>query len=171
MNEQLYKYRELFIMSKEAYVQEVERIRRLEDKSAKFGSFCGLLLTILGFAGGRLIIPFVPPNNIFGWICLSSYFFFMIFMAYAFFNLIRVLRISNIHTNPMNQETIAFFDKNSHIDILYALARNYIKAIELNNKEYSKKLKNLKKSYSAMNISMTLILIFILSFFVSKFLC
>jgi uncharacterized membrane protein len=171
MDELIDKYRELFLLSKEASVQEVDRIRRSEDKSAKLASLCGLLLAFFGLTGKFVIESFFPPHNIFNWICFILYPSFMIIMAYGLFYLIRALRITNIHINPMSREMIAFFDKNSHIDILYALARNNVKAIEHNSKEYRKKLKNINHGYWAIFLSAVLILIFVLSFVVGTWFC
>ncbi len=171
MDLQLDKYKELFVLSKEAYAQEIGRIRRLEDKSAIFASFCGVLLALIGLTGERVFNPFPHPYVIFSWICLISYLLFLSFLSYAFFNLIRTLRISKIYTNPMNQETLDFFNSNIQIDIIYALTRNYITAIELNKREYAKKLENLKKSYVALIISMALIVLYILSFSIYKVFC
>ena len=163
MGELLDKYRELYLLSKEASANEIDRIRRIEDKSAKMITLCGILIAFAGFVGKFVLGSFFPPNVIYDWLCLISFFSFVVAILYAFVNLLGVLNIINISIKPMNQQMITFFDQNSHINILYALAKSNAEAIAFNTKQYYKKLWKLKCSYWAIHCSLAFIIIFIAS--------
>ena len=163
MVELLDKYRELYLLSKEASDKEIERIRRIEDKSAKLISLCALLIAFVGFAGKFVLDSFIPPHILYDWLCFISYSSFAAIIIYAFFNLLGTLKVINIYINPSNQEMITFFDHNSYIDVLYALAKNNNEAIAFNSMEYKKKLKKLKCSYWAIYCSMVFMVVFIIS--------
>jgi hypothetical protein len=161
--ESLDKYRDLFHLSQEAAANEIERARRLEEKAAKLITLCGVLIAFAGLIGKFVFSSLIPPRLVFDWLCIISFLVYVISIIYAFVNLLGVLNIINISVNPMNQEMITFFDKNSHINVLYALARNNVTAIALNTRQHNKKLWKLKCSYWSIHCSMAFMLIFIIA--------
>ncbi len=157
----LEKYRELYLLSEKASINEIDRIRRVEEKAAKLISLSGILITLAALAGKFVFYSLVPPEGLNEYCCLAAYIFFAISLVYAFINLILSFRAADIHINPMDQEMISFFDNNSHLNILYALARNNANATALNRAEYSKKFKRLKCSYWAIFFSIISMPVFI----------
>lgn len=157
----LEKYRELYLLSEKASNNEIDRIRRVEEKAAKLISLSGVLITLAALAGKFVFDSLVPPEGLAEYLCLTAYIFFAGSLVYSFINLILSFKAADIHINQMDEEMISFFDTNSHLNVLYALARNNAQATALNRAEYSKKFKRLKCSYWAIFFSIISMPVFI----------
>lgn len=158
----LEKYRELYLLSEKSTLNEIDRIRRVEEKASKLISLSGILITLAALAGKFVFDSLVPPKGLSEYCCLAAYSFFAGCLVYAFINLILSFKAADIHITQVDQEMISFFDDNSHLNILYALARNNAEATALNRAEYSKKFKRLKCSYWAIFFSIISMPAFIL---------
>jgi hypothetical protein len=163
MDQVLAKYKELYSLSKDAVAKELERMRRAEDKAAKYATLSALLVTLSALAGKDVLPLFIPPARIVDWVCITSFLLFIVILLYAFINILRTLRIVTIDIPGMNAETVDFFDKEEYIDIIYALARRNCEIIEKNSMVYHTKLQGLLRTYKALLLS----LVFISSFVVS----
>ena len=168
MDEPQLKYQELYQLSKEAVSNEIERIRRIEDKSSKMVTLCGVLIAFAALISKFGLSSFYPPYGLFDWVCLFSLVLFIALVIFTFLNLNEVLATFVLPINYVDQQMIEFFDKHTHIDVLYALARNNAKAIYYIGKQREKKLARLKRSHMGIKLSVSLIIVIIASQILSE---
>jgi hypothetical protein len=167
------KYEELYKLSKDGLDEELARFKRLDDKASIYFSVLSILLVISVFAGKFTLDLILPPTILLEWICFSLAMAFIGSLLMALLFVFSVLRTSYILTKiPVSHELITFFDEHTYLDVIDALTRGNVGAVEENRKVSDQKIQKLIWGYRLSLLSIFLIAIFTLAivanFWISK---
>lgn len=127
----LEKYRELYILAKEAFDKELERLHQLDEKAARYFTIFALLLGAFGFFSKSILECAVPPEGGIEGLLLAACVILAYCLLRGWHKVVRVLRIRKFAKIPV---CIDFFDDNDLIDIYYGLSKG-IKTNLLRNRE------------------------------------
>jgi hypothetical protein len=155
------KYQELYSLSKEVLLEEINRYRSLDGKATKYLTALTILLGIIGLFIAKLLPYIFPPHDIYDWLFLILLVLILSFVVISWFLLLKVLRTASLAVTPLS---IEFFDKNKLIDIYYALSKTNHCALKRNRKVNNDKSRFLNYGYHTIRLSMVFLVIFFVSF-------
>ena len=140
------KYNELFRLSKYVLDEEVQRFIRIDQKASRYLSVLTVMFGISGFIGKWSIENFILKSDI-DYLGMIAFLLFAIFLVLSWYFSFKVLKVHELTRMPMNDEMIAFFDKNNLIDVYYALTKRFKDAYQENKHKTNKKASYLTWSY------------------------
>jgi hypothetical protein len=114
------KYRELYVLAKEAFGEELSRSFRIDEKASKYLSVVTLLLGIFGSFGGRILSSNIPPKNLLDHFALLLGMCAFGSLIYTWLILFQILRVHDFKKIPIPVE---FFESNSLPDIYRGMAQ------------------------------------------------
>jgi hypothetical protein len=122
------KYEELYKLSKEAYTGEIQRFDAAE---AKVGRYLSLIVVVLGttsVGAAEFSRLFRATSSVIGNVFLIAYFFTVVLAVGAGSFFLRALAIQVVPLLPLGSEVIDHFDRNSYLDAVYSLSREFQRA-------------------------------------------
>jgi len=140
---QILKYRAIYEVCKEAYIEERERREKLDRKCQIFLVIVGFEITVLGFIYKSL------ENVIQNWSCLSAIVLILVVVSWisiltSLVFLARSLLLRDFKTYPSLEVITTEFQDKAEGDLFASMA-NHFKKIEAHNiKEYERKAQVLK---------------------------
>lgn len=165
--EKLEKYKELYVLSKEVFSEELNRSAKIDDKASKYLTVLTFLLGAFGFFGQRIFDSFIPPKNYFSWLIIIICGMLLFLLLITWFVLFGVLRI---HVFRKISIDIDFFDNNELIDVYYASSRGIKNDLILNREQVDNKSRKLYHSYILIRVLVVFLAILSVLFFIHKWL-
>lgn len=164
---ELRKYCEIYKQSKTALKEELERSYRMDEKASKYLTVLSLLLgAILFFFDRVLELIIIPPQDLIDFFIILTVISLVISTLIAWWFVFSALRIHSYIKEPMDNDTLLFYDNNNLIDIYYAMSKGNISAISKNKNTGDLKSKSLYRGYKAMVCSVVILsVLFVLTFF------
>lgn len=162
----LEKYKELYMLSKEALNEEMGRFARIDEKASKYLSILTLLAGSVAYFEKWVIENLVPPITALEWILviLATILCAGIFLSWFF--IFNSMRLHSVTKPPLNDEMIKFFDDNKLIDIYYALTKGNKEALRKNRVTTDRKSKQLYYGYNTLITSGVVLVAFLTLFFI-----
>jgi hypothetical protein len=161
--EGIQKYIELYELSKRGMDEELQGIRRLEEKASNYMSVLGLLLAASGLGGPFVFAQVLPIKTWLDALSLGAFLCFFASVFLAILSLFRVIKTENLLHFPVNDDLIKHFEANSYLDAVFALTRSNIQAVQANRQVRSTKIRRLTMGYRIMIFSITTLFVFTLS--------
>ncbi len=163
-------YKLLYEISKKAMEDEIERIKKLDEKASKLLTVVGIV--IVAFTA---LIKEAADFNFECHLYVKILFWFMaglsyLVLIYSWGVLLAVFKLMDVAKLPLNNETFDFFENESLITCYWALAKKCKESVDLNSENIGFKIRKLNLAYeniqfSAWCVSITLIIIFLTKIF------
>ncbi|HEX8147949.1 MAG TPA: hypothetical protein VF591_12285 [Pyrinomonadaceae bacterium] len=153
-------YKELFAFAKEAFKEELERLKSIDQKASNYLSVLTLLLGVAGFFIKWVVENFIPPRNTLEVILVILTILIVAGILFSWFFTFSVLRLQKIYTYPLDTETINFFTNNTLVDIYYYLSVGIQDAVSNNRSVGDTKSRRLNYAYRSIRYTVVLLLLF-----------
>lgn len=153
------KYETLYLLAKEAFASEIDRLARVERKASNLLSvltlLIGLYLTAIQWIGAKVI----PPSGCLDWaiIVISVAALAALVISWAF--VFRVFTIDKRRTIVVNDDVCRFFDDTSTTNVYFAMARRFSGGIDENAAVVKRKVGRLTCGYWAIMLAGILIVV------------
>ena len=138
------KYRELYILAKEAFAEEIARSSKLDEKAAKYLSVWALVFGACAYFAKYAIDKCIPIESPLGLLMLVLTALLLILLAATGWVLFSVVKVSVYAKIPLDLD---FFAQNTLIDIFWAMTRGIRMGMLLNRKQGERKVRRLTQAY------------------------
>lgn len=153
------KYEELYQLAKEDFASEVDRLTRVEGKATALLSVLTLLIGIYGLITEWALTNVLPPEVWQEWVIVILAGMIVLGLSVSWVYVFRVLTVDHRPILSVNESVIDFYDKNTLINIYYAMARRISQGAEQNRELLKKKAKRLTMGYYGLIISGLLVVL------------
>lgn len=147
------KYEELYQLAKEDFAAEVDRLTRVEGKATALLSVLTLLIGIYGLLTEWALTNVLPPEVWQEWAIVILAGMIVLGLAISWVYVFRVLTVDHRPILSVSESVIEFYDKNTLVNIYYAMARRISQGAEKNRELLKKKAKRLTMGYYGLIIS------------------
>lgn len=152
-SQNLRKYEELYSLSKAGLEDEIGRFKRIDEKASRYLAFVSLFLAALGFIV-KDVGNLLAWGTVSFWLIAASILGMFSATLVSLYALFLTLRIQPLKKIPMSPELIQFFDRNSYLDIIYALTKGNIEAAQENKITTDRKTNRLTTAYRALMVAL-----------------
>ena len=153
------KYKELYDLAREAVAQAEARFDTIDSKASMYLSVLTFLVGGATFFAKWVADQQLPPSDFLDWTLVAMAVAIAACIALAWFRVFAILRVDRIRILPLDRGTIDFFDRNTLVDVYYALARGYSAAWQINRDVNEEKLRKLTSGYRLIMVTMVLVLV------------
>ena len=153
-------YKELFAFAKEAFKEDLERLKSIDQKASNYLSVLTLLLGVAGFFIKWVVEHFIPPQNALAVVLFVLTILIVAGILSSWFFTFSVLRLQRVATYPLDEATIKFFTDNELVDVYYYLSIGIQGAVEDNRKIGDAKSRRLNHGYRSILYTVILLLTF-----------
>ena len=158
------KYEELYRLSKEGLDEELSRFKRVDEKASRYFSALSILLVVSGFAGRPTLEAMLPPTTLWDWLSVGCGLALLLSLLTAVLVVFSVLRTSYQLTKmPVSHELVRFFDDHQYLDIIYALSKGNVEAVDENRRVSDQKIFRLAWGYRLILLSIFFMALFMLT--------
>ncbi|WP_447964989.1 hypothetical protein [Nitrospira sp. Ecomares 2.1] len=157
-------HRELYLLAKEVFKEEQERLNRIDEKATRYLSALTVIIGTWGFFAKWIFESTLPPKNSIEWALVILALFSLILLFIAWWNALQVLRNSQLQKIPLTEETIKWFGEHSLPNIYRGMTEGIRKAKEVNRQVGNKKLRKLSLAFSLIMINGIVMLFLLLIF-------
>ena len=158
----------LFDYSKDAFNEERNIFRDLENKAAKYLTVFTLLLAAAGFFANWLGIKILHPKTCLEWGLLANGLALLSIVFVSWLVIFLVLKIGNFEEFPLDQSTIDFFLQTPIQQVYKEFSCGLKKAMEKNAETRARKAKLLKWGHNLIITTWILLLLFTTLFILNK---
>jgi hypothetical protein len=162
----LAKYKELYNYSTDVLLKEHERFHRADEKATKYAAIFVFLIGIVTYFDKWLFqyfleslqpnSPATVPDLAWQFAALAAGAAALITSMFGWFLSHHVIMLRPYQSRPLNAETIAFFDKQTLLNIYYSFAKANSQAYLANVVDTNKKYRLLAWAYRLMLLVLSL---------------
>lgn len=147
------KYETLYLLAKEAFAAEVERLARVERKASNLLSVLTLLigfyLIAVQWVGGKVM----PPSSCMDWAIIITTIVALASLIFSWACVFRVFTIDKRKAIAVNDEVCKFFEDNSDINVYFAMSRRFSDGVEHNAAIVKRKVGRLTCGYRSIIVT------------------
>lgn len=147
------KYKELFEYMKDAFSEESDRYKRLEEKAIKYLSSITIAVTAFVLLLRWSLDKLIPANSCMDYVVIILSIITLLSLSYSWYYLFISIKLQTLNKMPSGNDVIEMFKKNKIESVHLALAKRYSEGTEKRASEYMNKLNNLQKGYSGVLFS------------------
>ncbi len=162
------RYKELYFHAREVLNAEKDRYYAIEQKASQYFTVLTLILGLASLFIKWILGNSYPPNRTSEFILFVLVVLSWLSLLIAWFIIFSILRVVDLKTLTIDDETIRFYDEHKDIDVYFHMARQMKYSFENNKKEVDRKAARLKLGYWFIMGAVLLLTLFSLTFFLSK---
>lgn len=147
------KYKALYEYQKDQFESESERFNRLEDKAVKYLTSITVAVSAYVLLVRWCADKIIPPSGLMDWLVVISVVFTIVAMASSWSFIFRSIKLQDLMKMPAGDQVSELFHNNERASIYLSLSKRYSEAAKEKERQYSLKLKNVRKGYSEIVFS------------------
>jgi hypothetical protein len=133
LEQEMQKYKELYDYSREVFFEELSRSKLVDDKASKYITALSATIGLYTLFGKWISAGVFPPGeSSVRWVCAITLILLFSALFVSLAVSILALKVRELRKMPLDEETIAYFEKNELISIYYAIAERTSEAHAVN---------------------------------------
>ena len=139
------KYKALFEYMKDAFTEESDRYKRLEDKAMKYLAAITIAVSSFVFLLKWSLAEFVPPEGCIEYVVIAVAVTTLLSLSFSWYYLFMSIKLQTLWKMSSSDEITALFKNHKLESVHLALAKKYSEGTEKRADEYLKKLINVQR--------------------------